>query len=61
VYIKESEEWLTFLEQRGISWANWSLCDKNETSAALKSGTSAENWTKDNLTESGLFVFEHFK
>ena len=31
------EEWLAFLDRHTISWVNWSLCDKSETSAALKS------------------------
>lgn len=61
VYLKESQEWLDFLSQRGISWANWSLCDKNETSAALKPGTSSTaKWTEQDLSESGRFVFGRF-
>ena len=61
VFLTESAQWLDFLEQRGISWCNWSLCDKGETSAALKPGTSPnEVWTKDALTESGQFVFSRF-
>lgn len=58
VYLAESRQWLDFLESRGISWANWSLCDKNETSAALKPGTSPYKvWTDSDLTPSGQFVF----
>lgn len=61
VYPKEAQEWLDFLDQRGISWANWSLCDKNETSAALKPGTSSSaEWTEKDLSESGRFVFGKF-
>ncbi len=61
VFLKESGEWLDFLNARGISWANWSLCDKNETSAALKPGTPNNRaWTADDLSESGTFVFSHF-
>lgn len=61
VFRRESEEWLDFLAQRGISWANWSLCDKNETSAALVPGTSpSRRWTQRDLTESGQLVFERF-
>ena len=60
-FTSESEQWLTFLHQKGISRANWSLCDKNETSAALKPGTPASRaWTDNDLTESGKFVFERF-
>jgi endoglucanase len=36
-YLKAAEEWLAFLDRNLISWVNWSLCDKSETSAALKS------------------------
>ena len=61
VFLDASKEWLDFLDERGISWANWSLCDKNETSAALKPGTSAQSaWTENDLSESGRFVFSRF-
>ncbi len=61
VFLDESREWLDFLNQRGISWANWSLCDKDETSAALSSGASADGgWTENDLSESGKFVFANF-
>lgn len=61
VFIKESREWLDFLRQNGISWANWSLCDKNETSAALKPGTPVNRaWTDSDLTQAGKFVFSQF-
>ena len=36
-YINNSEEWLRFLDEKKISWVNWSLSNKNETSAAFKS------------------------
>ena len=61
VFLKEAGEWLDFLESRSISWANWSLCDKNETSAALKPGASANGgWKQKDLSESGKFVFSRF-
>ena len=61
VFLPESEAWLEFLAARGISWANWSLCDKNETSAALRPGTDAARaWTEQDLSEAGKFVFSHF-
>lgn len=61
VFIEESRVWLEFLRERSISWANWSLCDKNETSAALKPGASAEGgWSEEDLSESGRFVFNSF-
>ncbi len=61
VFLAESAEWLDFLNARGISWANWSLCDKNETSAALKPGTPNNRaWSAEDLSESGRFVFSRF-
>ncbi|MDE6589786.1 MAG: glycoside hydrolase family 5 protein, partial [Oscillospiraceae bacterium] len=61
VFLEQSKVWLDFLDQRGISWCNWSLCDKGETSAALRPGAPADGpWTADHLTESGRFVFSRF-
>lgn len=61
VFIEESRAWLDFLDARGISWCNWSLCDKNETSAALRPGASPEGpWNQEALTSSGRFVFSRF-
>lgn len=58
VFLTEAGQWLDFLDQRGISWANWSLCDKNETSAALRPGTSPNAvWGPEDLSQSGAFVF----
>jgi len=59
VYIELSEEWLRFLDQRGISWANWSLGDKDESSAALNPGASPNgDWDERDLSESGSFVLK---
>ena len=61
VYLNESKVWLDYLDKKGISWCNWSLCDKSETSAALKPGTSPNvKWTTANLSQSGAFVFSRF-
>jgi len=57
VYLEEAAVWLDFLEANGVSWCNWSLCDKNETSAALRPGTAADKpWGEGDLTPSGAFV-----
>lgn len=59
VFLTKSAQWLDCLEARGVSWVNWSLCDKNDTSAALIPGTSADkqSFTAEDLTASGQFVF----
>ena len=61
VFLDEARKWIDFMNERGISWANWSLCDKNETSAALHPGADASDGiSADELSESGAFVFGSF-
>ena len=58
VFPAETKAWLDYLDAWGISWCNWSLCDKDESSAALKPGTPANRaWTAADLSESGRLVF----
>ncbi|KYF78792.1 glycoside hydrolase [Sorangium cellulosum] len=53
----ESQTWLNFLDSHDISWANWSLGDKNEACSALKPRSNPSgNWTDNDLTESGKWV-----
>jgi endoglucanase len=40
-YLEASAAWLAFLDRHTIGWVNYSLCDKDETSAALKSAGAA--------------------
>lgn len=56
-FLKESDVWMDFLDSNGLSWCNWSLCDRDESSAALKPDAPVE-WTEENLSESGRYVFE---
>jgi endoglucanase len=70
-YLDRAEEWLAFLAERDIGWTNWSLCDKDETSAAFKSAEGRAGsplvptakgkdgspvWTVDQLTAGGAYV-----
>ncbi|WP_348620329.1 cellulase family glycosylhydrolase [Paenibacillus polymyxa] len=56
-FLNESKVWTDFLASRGISWANWSLADKNETSAALLPGADRKGgWPDSQLSASGKFV-----
>lgn len=57
VFLRESDEWLDFLATHTISWCNWSLGDRDETSAALLPGAPLGNWTSEQLSESGRYVF----
>jgi len=61
VYFDEARKWLSYLDEKQISRVNWSLCNKNEMSAAVLSGSDSESWGEKDLTGSGKFVFDSFK
>ncbi|MDR1559040.1 MAG: glycoside hydrolase family 5 protein, partial [Clostridiales bacterium] len=56
-YIDNAEVWLKFLEDNNISWCNWSLARKLESSSAtLPTTPNDQIWTDDDLTVSGRYV-----
>lgn len=57
VHVEETDRWMQWMDQRGISWANWSLCDKDEAAAALKPGASVNGlWMDTDLSDSGAYI-----
>lgn len=53
----ETQKWLSYFDKQGISYCNWSICNKDETCSVLRSGTSANgNWSESNLTENGKWI-----
>ncbi len=57
VNTSETETWFAFLDEHKISWCNWSVADKKESSAVLKPGASPTGgWPTSQLTESGIFI-----
>lgn len=59
VYDAQTRTWINFLNQRKISWINWALSDKQETSAALAPGASTDGgWNDSMLSPSGRLVRE---
>lgn len=47
--------WVSWMNEKKISWANWSYSDKGEVSAALVSGScNSRNW--NNVTQSGALI-----
>ncbi len=53
----ESEKWLNTLDQKKISYACWSLCNKAESSALLKSSAAGTTAFPDStLSENGLWI-----
>ncbi|MFC4454801.1 carbohydrate-binding domain-containing protein [Deinococcus sonorensis] len=71
-FLQDADRWLAFLNRNHISWVNWSLSNKNETSAAfmpystsrpatdLDPGTD-HLWAPSELTLSGEFARARIK
>jgi hypothetical protein len=57
VFPVQTYEWMDFINDRGLSWANWSITIRKEPSAAMRYYASPEgHWADGDLTESGLLV-----
>jgi len=55
VFLDECDRWMEWMNERKISWVNWSFADKNESSAALQPGASrSKNWNL--VSESGQYI-----
>lgn len=61
VFKEETLEWLNYLNDKNISWINWSLSDKNETSALLIPNTPTNDISDKYLSESGKIIKEQMK
>lgn len=54
---EESRLWWDFCNKYQLSWCCWSVCDKAESSAALKPGASTTGgWKLEDLNPSGILV-----
>ena len=54
VYLDEADKWMEFIKNNNLSFVNWSLADKNESSALLKQDNKVVN--DDSLSESGKYI-----
>lgn len=59
VYLDEADKWMEFIKNNNLSFVNWSLADKDESSALLKSNNKVIN--DDSLSESGKYIKKIFK
>ncbi|MCC8188567.1 MAG: glycoside hydrolase family 5 protein [Bacteroides sp.] len=58
----EWQRWLDWMHSNGLSWAAWSVSDKEETcSMILKQGTSEGGWTDSDLREWGRMVRDELR
>jgi aryl-phospho-beta-D-glucosidase BglC (GH1 family) len=52
-------QWLAFLNQNNLSWALWSLSDRDDHTSLLKPGTALDGpWTEEELTAAGRWALE---
>lgn len=54
VYLDEANRWFDFINKYNLSYINWSLADKNESSAFLKENNKVIN--DNSLSESGRYI-----
>jgi endoglucanase len=53
----ETSKWQAYLEANNLSWCNWSVTNKDETSAAIRPTVPAVfGWDENDLSESGQFI-----
>lgn len=56
---KESDKWIRLLDKLGISYVNWSLCNKAETASIIKPDCKKTyGWKQSDLTASGKWLYE---
>jgi len=62
VYLAESQAWLDWAKTRNLSWCNWSVVNKSESSAALLPIAGARGWWDDTvISPSGLWVRDQIR
>lgn len=55
--LQKTQTWLKWMEDNQLSWANWNITDKHETTAILqKDAPIYGGWTDVNLTPAGVYI-----
>jgi len=55
--LDENTTWMKWVKDRKLSWVNWNITDKDETTALLKPGASETGgWSQEDLTPDGIYV-----
>lgn len=58
----QTEKWLKLLDKYGISYCNWNLANKDESSSAFKTSAKANgNWSEADLSEAGAWIRKWFR
>lgn len=60
--IERASNFLAFMHRHKVSWANWSLCNKDESYSAIRTDVEKlHGWEDDELTPAGRLVFDAFR
>ena len=55
----QAQSWIDTMDQKGISYAVWSFCNKEETSALIASSCrKTSGFTREDLSESGKWIYD---
>jgi endoglucanase len=53
----KTKKWLNWMEANHLSWANWNITDKDETTAVLLPGAPVSGgWTNEQLSPAGIYI-----
>jgi endoglucanase len=59
---EEWQKYVTWMDERKLSWVTWSVSDKDETCSVLnKSASSDGNWKKENLKITGIKTRDYLR
>lgn len=54
---EKTAKWMNWMEKNKLSWVNWNVTDKQETTGLLKTGASAKgSWPIADLSPAGLYI-----
>jgi endoglucanase len=60
--LEKNATWLKWMDHHKLSWTNWNLTDKKETTAILLPGAPQNgNWVPGNLSPAGVYIRENLR
>ncbi|GGH02473.1 hypothetical protein GCM10007352_04750 [Mucilaginibacter phyllosphaerae] len=60
--MEKNKKWMAWVEQNKLSWVNWNVTDKRETTALLQAGApAAGGWLINQLTPAGFYIREQLR
>lgn len=58
----QTEKWLKLLDKYGISYCDWNLANKNESSSCFRESAKADgNWSDSDYSEGGAWIRKWFR